>query len=435
MIWKRIYLAMMAGLWLIGSVQAQSPTPPWQQPPTSEAFNNWASQSNPATNSASLETPNSQQGNTCESGDTYGVCNGEGCTDNPIFGPFCGFTMPHDDWFRVEALLWWAKGGRTPPLLTTSPDGTSQAQAGVLGQPGTSVLLGNQELNKDFRAGCRTSLGTWLDASDNIGIEFTYLGLGQNVDRFTVTSTGSPILARPFFDVDSGAEDAHLIAYSNLLQGTFSCTSTSDFQAGEFLTRWVIARAPSYQVELLGGYRFQKLDEALDITDTSSSRSPGSTIQILDQFHTRNDFNGGELGVATKWRQCRWSLESNLKLAMGSTHSRVAINGSTTTAAATYTGGLLALPSNMGIHTADRFSVIPELGAMLGYDLTSRLRATLGYTFIYWSNVSRPGDQIDLNVSPSQFPPPTGASTKPAFVQRTADFWAQGINVGLDYRF
>ena len=124
-----------------------------------------------------------------------------------------------------------------------------------------------------------------------------------------------------------------------------------------------------------------------------------------------------------------------MKLALGNTHSRIDINGSTTTAAGTFAGGLLALPSNMGVHTSDQFSMVPELGLTLGYDLTCHLRATVGYSFIYWSNVSRPGDQIDLNVSPSQFPPTTQTATMPAFVQHTTDFWAQGINVGLDYRF
>ena len=129
-------------------------------------------------------------------------------------------------------------------------------------------------------------------------------------------------------------------------------------------------------------------------------------------------------------------METNLKLALGNTHSRVEINGSTTTAANTFSGGLLALPSNMGVHNADQFSAIPELGATFGYDLTCHLRATVGYTFIYWGNVSRPGDQIDLDVSPSQFPGPgQTTATKPAFTQHTSYFWAQGLNVGLDYRF
>ena len=201
-----------------------------------------------------------------------GACDDAGCTSNSIFGPCCGLTLPHDDWVRAEALLWWTKGGQIPPLLTTSPDGTPQAQAGVLGQPGTVVLLGNQELNNDFRAGGRISFGTWLDACDNFGVEFSYLGLGQSIDQFTMTSTGSPILARPFFNADTGAEDAHLIAYPDLLQGTFSCTSTSDFQVAEFLMRRAIARACGYRIELLAGYRFQQLAEGLDIADTSARR-------------------------------------------------------------------------------------------------------------------------------------------------------------------
>ena len=55
---------------------------------------------------------------------------------------------------------------------------------------------------------------------------------------------------------------------------------------------------------------------------------------------------------------------------------------------------------------------------------------------MYWSPISRPGDQIDRNISPLQFPG-TGQTpaSKPEYVQHTCDFWAQGINLGLDYRF
>ncbi len=431
-----VIAVLAAGTWFIALAQAESPIAPWQEPPTSEAFKAWASQSYADPDAASAETCGCKRGDACGSAGAAGACDDAGCTSDPIFG-LCGgwFILPHDEWVRAEALLWWTRGSHIPPLLTTSPDGTSSTQAGVLNQPGTEVLLGNQRLNNDFRAGGRISFGTWLDESDSFGIEFAYLGLGQSTDQFISTSPGSPILARPFFNADTGVEDAHLIAYPNLLQGSFSAVSTSNFQVAECLMRWAIARGCGYRIELLGGYRFQQLAEGLDIADTSSAGAPSSTIQISDQFHTRNDFNGGELGIAIERRLCRWSLESNLKLALGDTHSRIDINGSTTTAAGVFSGGLLALPSNMGAHNADQFSVIPELSMTLGYNLTCHLRATLGYTFIYWSNVSRPGDQIDLNVSPSQFPPPTASSEKPAFVQHTSDFWAQGVNVGLDYRF
>jgi len=79
---------------------------------------------------------------------------------------------------------------------------------------------------------------------------------------------------------------------------------------------------------------------------------------------------------------------------------------------------------------------MPELGVSLGYDLTCRLRATVGYTLIYWSNVARPGDQIDTELNASQFPPgELVGAPHPEFRFQTTDFWAQGLNFGLEYRF
>ena len=47
-------------------------------------------------------------------------------------------------WVGVDYLGFWVKGNHIPPLVTTSPLGTPQNQAGVLGQPGTSILFGDQ---------------------------------------------------------------------------------------------------------------------------------------------------------------------------------------------------------------------------------------------------------------------------------------------------
>ena len=35
---------------------------------------------------------------------------------------------------------------------------------------------------------------------------------------------------------------------------------------------------------------------------------------------------------------------------------------------------------------------LPEIGVNVGYDVTPRLRVQAGYTFLYLSNVVRPGD-------------------------------------------
>ena len=101
-----------------------------------------------------------------------------------------------------------------------------------------------------------------------------------------------------------------------------------------------------------------------------------------------------------------------------------------------YDDGMLVLATNRGETADSGFAAIPELGVNIGYMLTPRLKATVGYSFLYWSRVLRPADRIDMHLNPSLFqggaldgyPAPEGK-----FV--AADYWAQGLNFGLDYRY
>ena len=221
--------------------------------------------------------------------------------------------------------------------------------------------------------------------------------------------------------------------------------ATNGFQAAEVLLRRALCRGCDERLDLLVGYRFAELNDGLAIhqfsqwTQAQGIIPAGTTKDITDSFDTANQFNGGQLGVAYQERVGRWSLEMLAKLGLGNTQSRVRIDGGTVTTvpgggSATFDGGLLAQTTNIGVHESNVFSLMPELGITLGCDLTCRLRATFGYTFLYWSRVARPGDQIDRNLS--QLPPePPVAGGGPAFALRTTDFWAQGMNFGLDYRF
>src|SRR5262249_23740520 len=62
-------------------------------------------------------------------------------------------------------------------------------------------------------------------------------------------------------------------------------------------------------------------------------------------------------------------------------------------------GGLLTGPGNIGSSTTGRFSVVPEVGMNLGYYVTDWMRLSVGYNFLYWSGVARPGEQIDRRVN------------------------------------
>jgi len=77
------------------------------------------------------------------------------------------------------------------------------------------------------------------------------------------------------------------------------------------------------------------------------------------------------------------------------------------------------------------FLGFPQLGVNVGYQLTDNVRAFVGYTFLYWNDVLRPGDQIDRVVNTTQSPVNLIGNgllvgpARPAPIFRESDFWAQ----------
>ncbi len=221
------------------------------------------------------------------------------------------------------------------------------------------------------------------------------------------------------------------------------------------------------RTDVIYGIRWASLDESLgireDLVVVQGPPTVGTTFVVNDLFETSNDFVGGDIGFMMEWERRRWSLEFLSKIAIGNTRQRVDINGNTTTGGTATPGvaegGLLTqrfvhpgadgipgnaddfVVGNIGRYERDEFSMIPEIGATLGYRVTPRLKLTLGYTLLYWSNVVRPGDQIDLDVNGNLIPstavdPATVViGDHPRFEFRQTDIWAQGINFGGEYRW
>lgn len=130
-------------------------------------------------------------------------------------------------WVEAEYLLWWTDGDSVPALVSTSSSGTPLASAGILGQPNTSVLFGGSDLFDQPRSGFRVGGGIWIPDASNWGIEANYLMLANEHADFAATSTGDPILARPFFNVSIGAEDAQLVAFPTIVAGCQSALKPS----------------------------------------------------------------------------------------------------------------------------------------------------------------------------------------------------------------
>ncbi len=204
----------------------------------------------------------------------------------------------------------------------------------------------------------------------------------------------------------------------------------------------------NWYIDALVGWAYFGLHESLTVEEdlaVTSSLNPnlpaGSTFVVKDSFSTSNNFNGGQVGLAGEYRLGRWSIDGRGTVAFGVTQQFVSIDGSTISQApgqapTVSEGGLLAQTSNIGRYTHNQFGVIPQIGLNLGYQFTNHIRGFIGYNFLYWSSVVRPGNQVDPVVNPNLIPPAQpGGPARPAFVFNGSDFWAQGITFGLDIRW
>lgn len=365
-----------------------------------------------------------------------------------------GGPVPSRFYVDAEYLLWWTKGDRVPPLVTTGPPITSN---GILGREGTVILFGNETLDPSARSGGRFTAGAWLGSCEPAwAFEFTGFFLAPKSVRFAASSPGDTILARPFFDVNTRMQLVQIVAGPGVAEGGVPVVSAGSVAVEDTSRLWGLE--PNfryklccdcwYRVDLLLGARYLDLDEGLNILEALQI-SNGESRFVSDRFATRNQFAGPQVGMSAQFQRGRLTVDLRGRVALGDTHQVVNIEGNSVIipagappgSAVGLTGGLLALPTNIGQFSRDRMSVVPELGVQVGYQVTPHLRAFAGYSFLWWTNVLRPGDQIDLQLDQALIPafnpnplPPTGLH-KPAVPFRESDYWAQGFNFGLEFRY
>ncbi|MBN1910232.1 MAG: BBP7 family outer membrane beta-barrel protein [Pirellulales bacterium] len=350
--------------------------------------------------------------------------------------PGCGECMdlcmmcrrPRIFWGRADYLGWWKKGMNVPALVTTNPTTTPS-----LDDATTVILYGDDTINKDATSGGRFTLGMWLDPCQQRGLDFTYLMLGDETASYYASSPTYTILGRPFFNIENGADDAHLICFDDpAYTGWVNVSAETRFQGSSLIYRRAVKRAGRSRVDFLMGWRWLQLKDDLLISESVTQVGVG-TIDLSDRFNTRNNFHGVEFGV--HWQRPlprAWTIEVLGKMALGNTSSTVTIEGQQT---AVTSQGLLALDSNSGIHKANTFATVAEIGISAKRRFAPGWQATFGYTFMYWSDVMRAGDQIDLDVDLRQVPPAPQTATHPGVPMTSTGFWAQGLHCGLEYTF
>ncbi len=353
-------------------------------------------------------------------------------------------------WYgEADLLIWWLKGNPAPPLVATSPDGTPRPDAAVV--PGADVLVGGRGIDDNYRPGVRITLGRWLDPCQYTGVEATWfnVGDGANSGNFYGDSNTYSILGRPFYDIGLGLENAQLVAFPNVVEGSIETVTESDLNSVSVLLRRNLSDDCCRRIDLVGGYRYVRFREALSIYESIVSIDPGglvpvgTTFDVLDVFGVENDFHGGEIGLDTLFRRGCWDFNVLTKLAIGNMHQTALIDGLTiidmpysdpTVGAA----GVLAVQSNRGTTSWDEFALIPELNLGVRYHFSERLSLALGYSLLWITDVARTGQQIDRVINTTQWPVNGGVPIGPArpeVLNGHSDMWVQGLNLGVVFEY
>lgn len=387
----------------------------------------------------------------CRSG-IFGSLLGRGAGVGSLFGSSGrglgggrGFGGSNGCWLGVEYLLWWNKDRYIPALATTSPPGTpivgggGEPVAGALGQPTTSILIGDAMIGGDPYSGIRVSAGKWLDDRQTLGLGGRFFTVGEE-DDFGASSnaSGEPILGRPFFNIGNDVEDALLVSYPGISHGSINATAENRAEGFDIFFRKLLLSGYCNRFDVIGGYQYSNVEDSVFISNSlivdaaGDPRIPaGSRISTSDYFEVQNEFNGGFVGLMASAEDGRLSWNMLAKVAAGNMNQQATIAGSTTTHAAggspdTQNVGLLALPTNIGSFDQDEFAIVPEINVSVGCNVSKNFRVTLGYTFIYWSEVALSGDMIDTTINTSQLQGGLAGPARPTSSLQSDGFWYTG---------
>lgn len=383
----------------------------------------------------------------------------------PVHPPAPALAAPHAEraagrfYADLNYLFAWLDSGRVPPLVTTSTLPLPRGLAGVEGVGGNRVLFGDHAVGEDARPGLLLRVGYALDGECRQGFEFGLFLVGRAGDTFSAVSDGSQVLARPFFNTVTGANDAQLVAFPGLLAGTVRVRTATDLVGTEVSYRCALSclscgacgcgdggccPGSGLNLDFLIGYRGVRYRSKVttdELTRNLDDANPVTNRPVVhDSFYAKTHFNGVQIGLAGRWERGDFYLDGRATAALGQATSRVDINGfsdvNTNGVLARQRVGLLTGRTNINYYNDDETGFVSELSLKAGYRLTGSLSVSAGFTLLYLSSVVRAGDLIDRAVNTTQIPPATLVGpNRPALLIQDQDVWARGVTLGVEWKY
>ena len=384
--------------------------------------------------------------------------------EQPVLGEGAfSATSPHRFYLDGQYLLLFPETQPTPmPLLSTS----APADLGRLGGgTTTSLAAGNNTLNLGTVSGFRVNAGFLRAGDQRAGLDVGgfYQSPSSNSTFVQSSAQGIPLIARPFVNSTNGVPSSLIVSAPNSVSGSALVRATTEFWGIEAsgvlnLFRTQPGECRLWQLNVLGGYRYMELNEGLGISSMSTILAgtlpagglvvgPPTSIDVRDQFTTVNRFHGAQVGLQSQFTSGRWYVGLTGKAAFGGVRQTVDVEGTTAVAnpiartGSTTLGGLYANATNIGRYRVDRFAIVTDLNATVGFHLTTWLIGTVGYNVIHMSSAARPGNQFNGVVNPAVVPTSglfgtggTAVARAPVNI-RDDDFFTHGLNFGLILRY
>ena len=377
-------------------------------------------------------------------------------------------TPPSRWWFQADYLYWFlANGPISAPIVTSRPNSTEVFP---------TVLIGDRSLGLKAANGMSLHGGWWADCEHTLGIEIGGFMTEVQTQLRTIGSdtSGNPDLDRPLVNLGTGQIIPIPISISNSqMVGRIDVQATSQLAGGEAQAVLNLYHNDWLRLDVLPGLLYLDLTEDLKINQTSSGLAFAQfqtgafglltnqpTFQVQDRFATHDQFLGASIGGRAEGHVGALFLRVMGKVAVGDTYQEIQTLGSTTYlpgppqqgasgALATVTvgpvgqtipAGVLVTQENAGHFTRDRLTFGSEVETTVGVDVTCWFRIFLGFDFLYWSAVARPGAQVSNQVNLSEVPlsilyVPNQGPSHPIIPFIGSDFWVLGMHVGLEVDF
>jgi hypothetical protein len=343
------------------------------------------------------------------------------------------FASPIERRAGGEYVLWWLRRGYVPPVLTTGPPGST----GVLGQPGTSVVYGDERL--ETRHGDRFCGGRFfLERTDRTGwgAELRAFFLERDSTYRTIDPVPT-LLALAYTDAATGLPTSEVVAGNSPtrgpLVGGFVGYSRIELFGQEANAILPVSDGP-WKIDLLGGGRFLQMRDRYHHTATNRNAAPalgfdtGAVLTgVIDNIRVANQFYGAQVGVRAEADLGRFWLQGRATAALGADCQRYRAWGERTfhtpAARVVTPGGLFVNAGNSGEYSRINLDAVGEVALNAGWRVTERIELFVGYTFLLWLDPIRAGDQVETVVG------------RPGVKFDGDSLWAQGFNVGLQLRW